>query len=116
MKYLSALLLLPLLAACSPTTEPASAAPAAAQTQSKKVYLIDVRSPEEFAAGHLDGAVNIPHDRIAEQIARFTKDPNAEIQLYCRSGRRSGAALETLKSMGYKNLSNLGAYDDLKKK
>ncbi|MDO5356943.1 MAG: rhodanese-like domain-containing protein [Conchiformibius sp.] len=115
MKYLSALLLLPLLAACSQ-----AAAPVAAETASavapKQVLLIDVRSPEEFAAGHLDGAVNIPHDQIAEQIARFTKDQNAEIQLYCRSGRRSGAALETLKSMGYKNLSNLGAYDDLKKK
>ncbi|RRD88684.1 rhodanese-like domain-containing protein [Conchiformibius steedae] len=98
------------------TQTPASAPEAASVVAPKQVLLIDVRSPEEFAAGHLDGAINIPHEQIAEQIARFTQDKNAEIQLYCRSGRRSGVALETLQGMGYKNLSNLGAYDDLKKK
>nr|WP_304335113.1 rhodanese-like domain-containing protein [Conchiformibius steedae] len=97
------------------TQSPASTPTAASAVAHKQVLLIDVRSPEEFATGHLDGAINIPHEQIAEQIARFTQDKNTEIQLYCRSGRRSGAALETLQGMGYKNLNNLGAYDDLKK-
>ena len=100
----------------TPAASSATASDAASAVTPKQVLLIDVRSPEEFAAGHLDGAINIPHEQIAEQIARFTQDKNAEIQLYCRSGRRSGVALETLQGMGYKNLSNLGAYDDLKKK
>lgn len=103
----------------TPASAPAASAAvsdAASAVTPKQVLLIDVRSPEEFATGHLDGAINIPHEQIAEQIARFTQDKNAEIQLYCRSGRRSGVALETLQGMGYKNLSNLGAYDDLKKK
>ena len=100
----------------TPAASSATASDAASAVSPQQVLLIDVRSPEEFATGHLDGAINIPHEQIAEQIARFTQDKNAEIQLYCRSGRRSGAALETLQGMGYKNLSNLGAYDDLKKK
>ena len=100
----------------TPAASSAAASDAASAVAPKQVLLIDVRSPEEFAAGHLDGAINIPHEQIGEQIARFTQDKNAEIQLYCRSGRRSGVALETLQGMGYKNLNNLGAYDDLKKK
>lgn len=127
MKRFLCLTLTMFAAACGNAAQTQSAAPAvstpvaaseaaASATASKQVLLIDVRSPEEFAAGHLEGAINIPHDQVAEQIARFTQDKNAEIQLYCRSGRRSGVALETLQSMGYQNLSNLGAYDDLKKK
>ena len=106
----------PASAPVTPAVSSATASDAASAVAPKQVLLIDVRSPEEFATGHLDGAINIPHEQIAEQIARFTKDKNAEIQLYCRSGRRSGVALETLQGMGYKNLNNLGAYDDLKKK
>ncbi|MCA1929665.1 rhodanese-like domain-containing protein [Rheinheimera sp.] len=75
---------------------------------------IDVRTAEEFQAGHLEGAINIPYDEIAERIEAVGADKSAEIKLYCRSGRRSGIALETLRSMGYNNASNAGAYDQLK--
>ena len=74
--------------------------------------LLDVRSPEEFASGHLRGAVNIPHDRIAEEIAAVVSDKSAQVILYCRSGRRAGTALDTLKSMGYGNVSNFGGLED----
>ena len=74
--------------------------------------LLDVRSPEEFASGHLRGAVNIPHDRIAEEIAAAVPDKSAQVILYCRSGRRAGTALDTMKSMGYGNVSNFGGLED----
>ena len=53
--------------------------------------LLDVRSPEEFASGHLRGALNIPHDRIAEEIAAAVPDKTAQVILYCRSGRRAAS-------------------------
>ena len=74
--------------------------------------LLDVRSPEEFAAGHLRGAVNIPHDRIAGEIAALVPDKTAPVILYCRSGRRADTALQTLRAMGYERLQNLGGLED----
>ncbi|MDZ7869302.1 MAG: rhodanese-like domain-containing protein [Rheinheimera sp.] len=75
---------------------------------------IDVRSAEEFQAGHLEGAVNIVHTDIAAKIASVTQDKNAEIQLYCRSGRRSGLAEAELKKLGFTNVHNAGGYEALK--
>jgi len=75
---------------------------------------IDVRSVEEFQAGHLEGAVNIVHTDIAAKIATVTQDKNAEIQLYCRSGRRSGLAEAELKKLGFTNVHNAGGYEALK--
>jgi len=66
------------------------------------LLVIDVRSAEEYAAGHVPGAVNIPHDQVASRLAEIPKDK--EVVLYCRSGRRSGLAAETLEANGYKNL------------
>ncbi|MDG2957783.1 rhodanese-like domain-containing protein [Exercitatus varius] len=83
--------------------------------QSEKVQeiWIDVRTPEEFVKGHIDGAVNLPFDQIGARIQEVTTDKNAAINLYCRSGRRSELALETLKALGYTNLTNQGGYQDL---
>lgn len=75
---------------------------------------IDVRSAEEFQAGHLEGAVNIVHTDIAAKIGAVTQDKTAEIQLYCRSGRRSGLAEAELKKLGYTNVHNAGGYEALK--
>lgn len=75
---------------------------------------IDVRSAEEYQAGHLNDALNIPHTDIAAKIASVTQDKNAEIQLYCRSGRRSGLAEAELKKLGYTNVHNAGGYEALK--
>ena len=76
--------------------------------------VIDVRTPEEFASGHIEGAINIPYDTITPNLpalARIGKDEN--IVLYCRSGRRSGIAMQTLASQGYRNLRNGGGLDAL---
>ena len=77
---------------------------------------IDVRTAEEYKAGHLEGAINIPYDEIEQKIEAVSADKTADIQLYCRSGRRSGIALESLRSLGYSKVTNAGAYEQLKQK
>ncbi|MBU1312242.1 MAG: rhodanese-like domain-containing protein [Gammaproteobacteria bacterium] len=86
-----------------------------AATKPQTVWL-DVRSAEEFAAGHLSGAINIPHTEVAQRINELKLAKDADIALYCKSGRRAGIAMETLQQLGYTNLSNHGGYDTLKQK
>ena len=76
---------------------------------------IDVRSAEEYASGHVAPAINIPHEQIAEQIGALDLASDQDIRVYCRSGRRSGIALETLESMGYSNVTNVGGLEDAEK-
>ncbi|MBK9218112.1 MAG: rhodanese-like domain-containing protein [Uliginosibacterium sp.] len=66
-----------------------------------KTVVIDVRTADEFAAGHLDGALNIDHQVIAQRIGMAGVAKDDEVILYCRSGRRSAIAAETLKGMGF---------------
>ena len=80
------------------------------------VILLDVRSPEEYASGYLQGALNIPHDRIEAEIAAVVPDKAAQIILYCRSGRRANTALETMRAMGYTNVSNFGGLEDARER
>ena len=88
----------------------------AVQPEKAKGVWIDVRSAEEFNAGHLQGAVNIPHDKIIEGVKAIGSDKDAPINLYCRSGRRAETALTELKNAGYTNVTNHGGYEDLVKK
>ncbi|WP_296271446.1 rhodanese-like domain-containing protein [Pseudomonas sp. UBA6323] len=76
--------------------------------------LIDVRSAEEFAGGALPGAIRIGHEEIAAQIASVAPDQDRPLVLYCRSGRRSAIAQQTLEEMGYSQVINAGAYEDLR--
>ncbi len=78
--------------------------------------LLDVRRIEEFNAGHIDGAVLVPHDTIAEKIGAVVPDKNAPVYIYCRSGRRSAIAVEAMKKLGYTNLTDLGGMDEAKKR
>ena len=71
--------------------------------------VLDVRSPEEFAQGHVPGAKNIPHDQVARRAAELGP-PSTPIVVYCKSGRRSAAAIEALKGLGYDRLWNAGGY------
>lgn len=91
--------------------------PATTQVQVQKAagVWIDVRSAEEFAQGHLSGAFNITHNEIAEKIAQISPNKEEPINLYCRSGRRAEAALQELKKLGYRNVTNHGGYEDLVK-
>jgi rhodanese-related sulfurtransferase len=69
------------------------------------LFVLDVRSPEEFREGHVPGAVNVPYDQIAARIAEVPKDK--DVVLYCRSGRRAGIAADVLTANGYTRLSHL---------
>lgn len=80
-----------------------------------KDYWIDVRTTDEFNAGHIEGAAHIPYEEIAARISEVTTDKNVTINLYCRTGRRSGIAQETLQAMGFTNAVNKGGYEDLVK-
>jgi len=80
-----------------------------------EAYWIDVRSQNEYAAGHVEGAINIPHTEIAARIAEVSEDKDKQLYLYCRSGRRSGLATDTLQQMGYSNAINLGGFEDAQK-
>lgn len=61
--------------------------------------LVDVRTPEEFQAGHVSGAKNIPVDEVSARLAEIPKDK--PVVVYCLSGARSAAAARMLKSSGY---------------
>ncbi len=81
-----------------------------------KPLIIDVRTQEEWDEGHLQSAIHIPHDEIADEIAKHAKDKQRKIVLYCRSGGRAGVALQALKKLGYTNVENAGGFNDVKKR
>lgn len=74
--------------------------------------IIDVRTPDEYASGHVDGAVNIDWEgaTFADEVAAL--DKNGTYLLYCRSGNRAGQAKAAMEQMGFTNVTNLGGYQD----
>ena len=81
------------------------------QVKNGQAYLFDVRTPEEFATGHLESAVNFDSVKIdAGEYPDVTK--NAVIYLYCRSGSRVGVSKTKLESAGFTNVTNLGGLPD----
>ena len=67
--------------------------------------LVDVRRPEEFAAGHIDGAITMPLDSLAANYASLPK--NVTLVVYCRSGHRSAQAVQFLLAHGYSHAVSL---------
>lgn len=82
------------------------AAEEAARILDRGGLLVDVRSPEEFAAGHLEGAVNLPVDGIGRHAGELA---DKELVLYCRSGLRSQRALQVLRRRDCRGVHSLGA-------
>lgn len=75
------------------------------------ITLVDVRTPEEIAAGHIEGAMGIDYkaDNFKEEIGKLDRD--GEYLLYCRSGNRSGKAMKLMKKMGFTKMYNMeGGY------
>ena len=70
--------------------------------------LLDVRTQEEFDAGHIASAILLPYDEIALKAATVLPDKEKEIVLYCRSGRRSAIAKKALVELGYKDVEDFG--------
>lgn len=72
-----------------------------------KVQVIDVRTPEEYAAGHLEGAINIPVDDILKDPAVVTVAKDQPIAVYCRTGVRSGEAFKALQQAGFETIYDI---------
>lgn len=88
----------------------------AKQLVDQGALLLDVRTPGEFAAGHVEGAVNITHTEVADRLDEIRElqggDAHKPIVVYCRSGRRSGIAKQDLEEAGFDRVTNLGGLSD----
>ncbi|MBS1371555.1 MAG: rhodanese-like domain-containing protein [Lentisphaeria bacterium] len=113
MRTVLALALLLTAAACSDTADTAANH---IQQKENAMILIDTRTPEEYAEGHLPGAILIPYDQIRAEIGRHAPDRSARIGLYCRSGKRAGIAGAALEEMDYSAAENLGGIADAAEK
>jgi phage shock protein E len=117
------LLLVAVLVGCStaPAAAPTASPVTPAQTQNlpadidvttanslrghSDVVMLDVRTPEEYAQGHIPGVVPIPLDQVPNRLAEIPKDKTVIVT--CRSGNRSGQAAELLRQKGYTNIHNM---------
>ncbi len=89
------------------------AAQAARLMQTEKDYiLLDVRTEEEYKAGHIPNAVCIPNETIGNGEIGALKDKNQLILVYCRSGRRSKETAQKLANLGYTNIKEFGGIID----
>ena len=88
---------------------------AVAMMEQKNGYIIlDVRRPDEFAAGHIPNAINVPNESIGtDEIPELTNKDQL-IMVYCRSGRRSKEASAKLVKLGYTNIVEFGGILDWK--
>ena len=78
------------------------------QAQGKRdMLLIDVRTPGEFSAGHVPGAINIPHTELAKRLDEIRARQDKGLILYCESGRRAGIAAGILHDAGFDNIRHL---------
>ena len=73
----------------------------------EEIFVLDVRRPDEFAAGHVEGAVNVPVHDLAKHIDQLPDDPDTLIVVYCRSGVRSMFATSALLVLGYDKVYNM---------
>ncbi len=80
-----------------------------------KVLLVDVRTPEEYKAGHLQYAQNIDYKKEDFKTQVEKLDKNKPVYLYCRTGNRSGKSADILKSAGFTTVYNIGGFENLKK-
>jgi phage shock protein E len=71
------------------------------------LVVLDVRTPAEYAEGHVPGAINIPHTELAARIAELSGAREKDIVVYCRSGVRAEQALGVLGKAGFKRLYHL---------
>jgi phage shock protein E len=110
----------------APTQHAAPATPVAKDPEKaralidKGAVVVDVRSPDEFAGGHLPSAVNIPVDELPSRLAEVEKlvagDKAKPIVVYCAAGGRAAVAKTALDDAGYGVVVNGGGYKDLQPK
>jgi rhodanese-related sulfurtransferase len=81
-----------------------------------KLILLDVRTPEEYSEIRVTGSQNIDWNGPDFQDQVLKLDRNACYKVYCRSGNRSGRAMELMKSLGFKDVENLGSVSEAAEK
>lgn len=74
----------------------------------EKAVVVDVRSAEEFAAGHVVGAKNVPLDELESRLPGMVKNKALPVILFCASGARSSRAVAIAKKLGYEQVQSLG--------
>lgn len=74
--------------------------------------IVDVREADEYAAGHIKGALLIPYGEIGEKAGEELPDKEQIVLVYCRSGRRSAIAAQTLVELGYTDVRDIGGIID----
>lgn len=103
----------PNTASNSNTYQQITAQEAANIMQSETNYiLLDVRTAQEYASGHIPGAVNLPNETITSEAIQQLPDKEQLILVYCRSGNRSKQASEKLVNLGYTNIVEFGGIND----
>lgn len=105
-----AMMLMQVMAGSVPDSEKA----AAKEKIKNGAMIVDVRTPEEFAAGHYKKAINIPLQEIDKRLSEFGPT-NKAVVVYCRSGNRSGKAKDILRKAGYSDVTNAGGLADMPK-
>ena len=78
----------------------------------KDYIILDVRRPDEFAEGHIPGAINVPNEEIGTTDIAELPNKSQLILVYCRSGRRSKEASQKLARLGYTNIVEFGGIND----
>ena len=78
----------------------------------KNYIILDVRRPDEYAKGHIPGAINVPNEEIGSAEISELPDKSQLILVYCRSGNRSKQASEKLVKLGYTNIVEFGGIND----
>ena len=80
--------------------------------QEPAAIILDVRRPDEYQAGHIPGAINIPNETIGSEALPQLPDKDQTILVYCRSGNRSKQASEKLAALGYTRVLEFGGILD----
>jgi rhodanese-related sulfurtransferase len=112
-QFLFLLLLVGILSGCGPSSEELWARKAIRAKVDSRATIVDVRTPEEFRAGHIKGALNIPHTEIRQRVGELGNDFAAPIVVYCGKGGRADTAQRILTEEGFTNVWNLGSYRNL---
>jgi phage shock protein E len=73
----------------------------------RSLVVLDVRTPAEYAEGHVPGAINIPHTELAARIGELSGAKAKDVVVYCRSGNRTSQALEVLRGAGFTRLYHM---------